>query len=113
MKRILKAWDSMKVKLAPALPASFLLLLMSRAAAVESSALATGAKKLIADLSNWLLVLAPIAGGVLIIYCCIWRAAADETDTKKWNNRITVIIVSTIGAVVASATLNLVLGYFR
>ena len=49
---------------------------------------------------------------MLIIYFCIRRSAADEVDQKKWNNRIVVAVVSCIGAVLGSATLNLILGYY-
>ena len=48
-----------------------------------------------------------------IIYFCIRRGMADEMDQKKWNNRIVVAVVSCIGAVLGSATLNLILGYYQ
>ena len=32
---------------------------------------------------------------------------------KKWNNRIVVAVVSCIGAVLGSATLTLILGYYQ
>ena len=38
---------------------------------------------------------------------------ADEMDQKKWNNRIVVAVVSCIGAVLGSATLTLILGYYQ
>ncbi len=79
---------------------------------VKDSKLATGTEKLIKDLTAWLMVLAPIVAGLLIIYFCIRRSAADEIDTKKWNNRIAVAVVSCIGAVLGSATLNIVIGYY-
>ena len=50
------------------------------ATGIGSSQIATGTTKLIQDASTWLLVLAPIAAGMLIIYFCIRRAAADEMD---------------------------------
>jgi hypothetical protein len=34
-------------------------------------------------------------------------------DQKKWNNRIVVAIVSCIGAVLGSATLNIIIGYYQ
>ncbi|WFD10853.1 Mbov_0395 family pilin-like conjugal transfer protein [Tepidibacter hydrothermalis] len=79
---------------------------------VKNSQIVKGTEKLIKDLTTWLMVLAPIVGGLLIIYFFIRRSAADEMDTKKWNNRITTAIVSVIGAVLASATLNLIIGYY-
>lgn len=80
---------------------------------VSSSTLATGTKKLISDVTTWLLIIAPILTVVCIIYFCIRRSAADEMDVKKWNNRIVAAIVSCIGAVVASATLNVIIGYYQ
>jgi ABC-type molybdate transport system permease subunit len=80
---------------------------------VSSSKIVTGTEKLISDVTTWLMVLAPIVSGLLIIYFCIRRSAADEMDQKKWNNRIVVAVVSCIGAVLGSATLNLILGYYR
>lgn len=80
---------------------------------VKNSKLVKGTEKLINDVTTWLMVLAPIVTGLLIIYFCIRRGAADEMDTKKWNNRIIVAIVSCIGAVIGSATLNLIIGYYK
>ena len=85
---------------------------MTAYASVNNSQIVKGTEKLIQDVTTWLMVLAPVAAGMLIIYFCIRRSAADEMDQKKWNNRIVVAIVSCIGAVLGSATLNLILGYY-
>jgi len=79
---------------------------------VQDSQIVKGTEELIKDLTTWLMVLAPIVGVLLIIYFFIRRSAADEMDQKKWNNRITTVIVSVIGAVLASATLSLVISYY-
>ncbi len=83
------------------------------ASGVSNSTIVTGTEKLIGDVTTWLMVLAPVVAGLLIIYFCIRRSAADEMDTKKWNNRIVVAVVSCIGAILGSATLNLIIGYYR
>lgn len=83
------------------------------AAGIGGSQLAKGTENLIADATTWLMVLAPVVAGLLIIYFCIRRSAADEMDQKKWNNRIVVAIVSCIGAVLGSATLNIIIGYYQ
>lgn len=80
---------------------------------VSDSKIAKGTEQLIQDITTWLMVLAPVVAGLLIIYFCIRRSAADEMDLKKWNNRIVVAIVSCIGAVLGSATLNLLIGYYQ
>ena len=83
------------------------------AAGVNDSNIVKGTEKLIGDVTTWLMILAPVVAGMLIIYFCIRRSAADEMDQKKWNNRIVVAVVSCIGAVLGAATLNLILGYYR
>ena len=80
---------------------------------VSSSKIVTGTEKLIGDVTKWLMLLAPVVAGLLIIYFCIRRSAADEMDTKKWNSRIVAAIVSCIGAILGSATLNLIIGYYK
>lgn len=95
------------------LAASFFMSAPAHAADVQSSQIVQGTEKLIGDLTTWLMVLAPVVSGLLIIYFCIRRGMADEMDQKKWNNRIVVAVVSCIGAVLGSATLNLILGYYQ
>ncbi|MFB5678085.1 Mbov_0395 family pilin-like conjugal transfer protein [Paenibacillus terreus] len=80
---------------------------------IKGSKLATGTEKLINDVTTWLMILSPVVSGVLIIYFFIRRSAADEMDQKKWNNRIVAAIISCIGAVLGSATLNIIIGYYK
>ncbi len=79
---------------------------------VGDSKLATGTEALITDVTTWLMLIAPIVGGLLVIYFFIRRSGSDEQDQKRWNNRITTAIVSTIGAVLGSAIINLIAGYY-
>ena len=95
------------------LPASFFMSAPAYAAGVQDSQIVKGTEKLVGDVTTWLMVLAPVVAGLLIIYFCIRRGMADEMDQKKWNNRIVVAVVSCIGAVLGSATLNLILGYYQ
>jgi ABC-type molybdate transport system permease subunit len=83
------------------------------ASGVTGSKIVTGTEKLITDVTTWLMVLAPVLAGLLIIYFCIRRSAADEMDTKKWNNRIIVAVMSCLGAILGSATLNLIIEYYK
>jgi len=83
------------------------------AAGINDSTIVKGTEKLIGDITTWLMILAPIVTIMLVIYFAIRRSAADEMDQKKWNNRIMVAVVSCIGAVLASALVNLILGYYR
>ncbi|MFI3238783.1 MAG: hypothetical protein R3Y47_12295 [Lachnospiraceae bacterium] len=83
------------------------------ASGVSNSKIVTGTENLISDVTTWLMVLAPVVAGLLIIYFCIRRSAADEMDQKKWNNRIMVAVISCIGAVLGSATLNVIISYYQ
>lgn len=82
------------------------------AASVSNSKIATGTQQLISDLTTWLMILAPVVAGALIIYFFIRRSASDEMDQRKWNNRITTAIISCVGAVLGSVLLNLIIGYY-
>lgn len=53
------------------------------AAGVEDSQIVTGTEQLIGDLTTWLMVLAPVVSGLLIIYFCIRRGMADEMDQRN------------------------------
>lgn len=79
---------------------------------IAGSVAVTGTQKLINDVTTAALVIAPVVGVVLIIYFCIRRSAADEMDQKKWNNRIVTAVVSTVGAVLATSLLNIVISYY-
>ena len=46
------------------------------ASGISESKLAKGTEKLIGDATTWLMVLAPVVAGLLIIYFCIRRRAA-------------------------------------
>lgn len=80
---------------------------------IGSSKLATGTEKLITDLTTWLMILSPVITVLLVIYYLIRKSAADEMDAKKWNNRIVVALVSCVGAVLSSAIVNLLVGYYK
>lgn len=83
------------------------------AADVGSSTLATGTQKLVSDITTWLMILAPTVTVLLVIYYLIRKSASDEMDSKKWNSRIIVALVSCIGAVLASVIVNLLIGYYQ
>lgn len=94
----------------------FMLLICGQTAladGLESSVIVTGTQKLINSAMNVILVLAPIAGGVIIGYLCIRRGMSDEQEHKMWNKRISIAVVSTIGAVLASVIINVILSYYR
>lgn len=113
MKRIFEGSNRKLVAIMIAASNLVMTIPVSAASGISDSKLAKGTEKLIQDATTWLMILAPVVSGLLIIYFCIRRAASDEMDHKKWNNRIVVAIVSCVGAVLGSATLNLIIGYFQ
>lgn len=80
---------------------------------LASSKAVTGTKALLNDLSNVLLVVAPIAGTACVIYFAVRHGAADEMDQKKWKQRIIVAVVSIVIAVVASALIKVLVSYYQ
>lgn len=80
---------------------------------VQNSTLFQGLQKLIEDAGKALIIIALPIGGLVATYCFIRRGAADEMDHKKWTNRITTTIISTIGAIVVGAIIALIAGYFN
>ena len=116
MLKIKKFIASRYKKLSALAFSAFIMLALSvptYASGIDGSPIVKGTEKLIGDVTTWLMVLAPVVAGLLIIYFCIRRSAADEMDTKKWNGRIIVAVVSCIGAILGSATLNLIIGYYK
>ncbi len=79
---------------------------------LASSTLATGLKKFIEDVGKYLILIAIPAGTAVVAYCFIRRGMADEMDHKKWSNRITIAIISSIGAVVAGVIITVFGSYF-
>lgn len=85
----------------------------AQADGVEDSKLATGTQALISDLTTWLMILAPAVTVLLVIYYLIRKSAGDEMEAKKWSSRIVAALISCVGAVLASAIVNLLIGYYQ
>ena len=49
----------------------------------------------------------------MVVYCLIRRNMADEMDHKKWQQRMTVSLVSGIGAIAASSVINILASYYQ
>lgn len=81
--------------------------------AMQDSVIATGTQKLITDLTNWLLILAPILTVLLIGYYLLRKSSSDEMDGKRWDSRIKIAIICCVGVIVASGLINLIVGYYR
>jgi len=83
------------------------------ATSIQKSKIVTGTEKLIEDLTGWLLIFAPVLTVLLVGYFFLRKAASDEMDAKRWDNRIKVAIISCIGVVVASGLINVLMSYYK
>lgn len=104
-----------RVRYAAVLAATTLFMQMTTVTAyanVGSSKLGTGLQKLINDLTSYLMIIAPIAMVVFMIYFFIRKGMADEMDQKKWNSRIITAVISCVGAFLAAAIIQLAKDYF-
>lgn len=82
-------------------------------AGVQDSSLAVGTQNLIKDLTNWLLVLAPVLTVLLVAYYLLRKSSSDEMDGRKWDSRIKVAIICCVGVIIASGLVNLIIGYYK
>lgn len=83
--------------------------------AVQSTTLAKGLKSLISDLTTWLLVIIPIAGGLYMLITWLKQMGeSDEMDEKPHKKKIKSIFFVIIAAECASGLINvLVNNYFK
>ncbi|MEM5780047.1 MAG: hypothetical protein AAGU02_02740 [Lawsonibacter sp.] len=77
------------------------------------SKLATGSVNLVHDVTTWLLVLCPLAGGAAALVFLIRRGMADEQDGKMWNTRILVSIICGVAGFVVSGVINMLSSYYK
>ena len=82
-------------------------------AGVQDSKIATGTQNLITDLTNWLLILAPVLTVLLVGYYLLRKSSSDEMDGKRWDSRIKIAIICCVGVIVASGLINLIVGYYK
>ena len=68
---------------------------------------------LISDLTSWLLILAPVLTVLLVGYFFLRKAASDEMETRKWDNRIKIALISCVGVIVASGLINVIMSYYK
>ena len=80
---------------------------------MQDSKIATGTQNLITDLTNWLLILAPVLTVLLVGYYLLRKSSSDEMDGKRWDSRIKIAIICCVGVIVASGLINLIVGYYK
>lgn len=79
---------------------------------IANSVIATGTKKLIADVSSLLTGIAIAVTGVVCVALFIARGLSDEQDKKTWDKRIKTTIVSGILAITITSIVGIVASYF-
>lgn len=82
------------------------------ATGIEGSPLGLGLKKMVADVSSFLIVLCPLIGGVTAVYFLIRRSMADEQDGKMWMHRVVVAVVCGVAGALVGGVIALVSSYF-
>ena len=92
---------------------SFFYLTSTCLGTVQDSIIATGTQNLITDLTNWLLILAPVLTVLLVGYYLLRKSSSDEMDGKRWDSRIKIAIICCVGVIVASGLINLIVGYYK
>lgn len=79
---------------------------------IANSVIATGTKKLIADVSSWLTGIAITVTAVVCVVLFIARGLSDEQDKKTWDKRIKTTIVSGILAITITSIVGVIASYF-
>ena len=80
---------------------------------ITDTTLVTGTQKLISDLTNWLLIIAPTITILLVGYYLLRKSASDEMDAKRWDTRIKVAIICCVGVVAMSGLINVLMSYYK
>lgn len=89
-----------------------LLAVPASAGGLADSTLGVGLKRLFSDVSSYLMILCPIAGGAAAVYFAIRRAMSDEQDGKLWEKRIKTAIGCGVGGCLASMLISSLSSYF-
>lgn len=79
---------------------------------IASSQLGKGISSMLDDVSTWLIIICPVAGGLAAVYFIIRRSMADDQDGKIWERRIKTAIVCGVAGVLVSGVIKLISSYF-
>lgn len=84
-----------------------------QAKGIDDSTLFTGTKKLFSDIGKGLIVLAPVIGGAMAGYFFIqMQMNDDEGEARLLKKKIKTCIVATIGVMIISGLLTIILNYY-
>ena len=79
---------------------------------LQASELFTGTQRLLDDLSSGLLLLAPAVCIFLLVVFSIAKGGSNEMDAVKWGKRQRNVVICLLIAMLASAIIQLLLGYY-
>ena len=80
---------------------------------LQESIAVQGTLNLIKDATKALMILAPILGGLLVGFFFMKKGAAETQEQSTWQKRIWVAIYSTVGVLLSSVIINVVVGYYQ
>lgn len=119
MKKVKKTKNIVRTTLIFALMAAVLVLAAPAVLAVESSQgtqpeIVTGAKRLVEDALNWILVLVPVCAGLMVAYHAWMKSMADGDQgvIAERNRKMKNTIVGAVIAESASGLCRFILSYF-
>lgn len=74
----------------------------------------TGAQKLLQDISTWLLLLIPIAGGMMVAYHALMKTLSDGDPavTAEKNKKIKQVLIGVVIGMSAAGIVNAIIAYF-
>lgn len=117
IEQIKKDYLSLKARVSYMITLAFLYLsqtiVYANGGKLGSSKLGTGTKQLIEDATSWMIIIAPLVGTLVVIYFFVRKGMSEEMDHRKWQDRINIAIISTVGAFLASVIINLAISYYK
>ena len=81
--------------------------------AIEESTIGQGGQRLVADIQKYALIIGIPICIVALLYYFIRKGMADDTEQKKWKDRIIITCLCAVGIIVAPVLINLVISYFK
>lgn len=72
-----------------------------------------GTNQMISDIQKFLIITVPSVAGVALLASAGMRAISNEEDKSKWDRRMKQAIIFSVVAILATAIITTVLGYFK
>lgn len=79
---------------------------------LADSEIGQGIRKIVTDVSGFLIILSPLVGAVAFAFCMVRKGMADEQDGKMWQHRGQTAIICGVAGMLGMAVVNLLSSYF-